>query len=139
LCPTGQDPTRKGQRPRRRGRPWSSDWRVGRPRVNYAPLRHARTWRAARPRHLVYRRRRGGCRRGGTAVTKPGFWSGGSTLVAAARQLASSPQLWRYAVVPILVLLSLSLVGITLLTWFGVPRVFHAVVAPDSQVWYEQL
>jgi uncharacterized protein involved in cysteine biosynthesis len=70
---------------------------------------------------------------------KPGFWTGAGTLPRAAKQLASSPPLWRYAIVPVVVLLSLIIVGITLLTWFGIPQVFHAVVAADSRAWYERL
>lgn len=72
-------------------------------------------------------------------MTRVGLRAGAATLFAAARQLASSPQLWRYAFVPALVLVSACLIGLTLLGWFGIPHVFHAVAAPESGVWYERI
>jgi CysZ protein len=72
-------------------------------------------------------------------VKRLGLRAGAATLFAAARQLASSPRLWRYALVPAAVLSAACVVGLTLLGWFGVPHVFHSVAALDTAVWYERI
>lgn len=50
--------------------------------------------------------------------------------------LLSSPGLWRFALVPMVALVTLSACGVGLVTWFGVPQVLHAVVTRAPQAWY---
>jgi CysZ protein len=72
-------------------------------------------------------------------MTSSRFWAGASSLVSAAKQLLTSAELRRLAVVPVVVLVSLSVLGIVAVTAFGAPGVFHAVVNPESAAWYTQL
>lgn len=76
-------------------------------------------------------------------MKRAGFWTGVGTLFGAVRELLSTPQLWRLAVVPVVTLLTLGTVGVALVTWLGVPSVVHAIVTGNvtdgNAAWYQRL
>lgn len=72
-------------------------------------------------------------------MKRAGFWTGVSTLFGAVRELMTSPSLWRYAAVPMAILVSLAGIGIAFVTWLGVPRLLHAIVTPAAVEWYMRL